>query len=129
MTPWASELDRVYLQLLSFFRLRQNRIQRLCFLPPFPLSLMRKWKQNQTPELCGEGCGGEEVRIIFILKNLSWHGQGVENDRRVGVLCSLQRSCLLGDHGACLGAWSWDENTAPSLVNGEVAAARSARQI
>ena len=55
MTPWASELDRVYLQLLSFFRLGQNRIQRLCFLPPFPLSLMRKWKQNKTKPLnCAE---------------------------------------------------------------------------
>lgn len=29
----------------------------------------------------------------------------------------------------CLGVRSWEENTAPSLVNGEVAAARSARQI
>lgn len=37
--------------------------------------------------------------------------------------------CLVIVGHMCLGVRSWEENTAPSLVNGEVAAARSARQI
>ena len=89
-------------------------------------------KQNKNTELCREGCGGEEVRIILIFKNLSWLGAGGGEGMRGGwgsPVRSNEVACWVMVGHVCLGVRSWEENTAPSLVNGEVAAARSARRI
>lgn len=123
MTPRASELHRVYLQLLCFFSLRQNRIQRYCFLPPFPLSLMHKCKQNKTKQnkprtvVGGEGSGGEEVKVILIFKNLSWLGRKKRGGCGSPVRCN-EIACWKIVGRVCLSVPSWEE----SLVDGEAAA-------
>lgn len=82
MTPRASELDRVYLQLFSSLHLRQNRIRRFLFSSSFSPSSNAQWKtkQNKNPGQQGEGSCGKEVRIILIFKNLSWLGRKIQRE-------------------------------------------------
>lgn len=112
MTPRASEPDRVYLLLFSFLRLRENRILGFCFLPPFPLSLMHKWKQNKTKQnkprtpQRGQGSGGEEIRVILIFKNPSCLGRKIRGSPvRSNEIASLK---ITG--GVCLSVSSWEES-------------------